>query len=80
MPEIIDASPNVIEVTPSDSTVYDPPLLGVRVGTTAGAVKVRSGGQDSTIPGVQIGETIPGSINKVYATGTTAVGITGWYR
>lgn len=75
--ERINQSPIVVAVTPSDSTVYDPPLVGIRVGTTAGNINVRSGGVDVVITGVQIGETIRANINKVYSTSTTAVGITG---
>lgn len=76
----VDASPKLVEITLSDATVYDPPLLGIRVGTTAGAVKVVSGGADVTIPAVDVGETIVGQITKVYNTGTAAVGLTGWQR
>ena len=75
--ERINQSPNVISVTASNATVYNPPLVGIRVGTTAGNINVRSGGADVVITGVQVGETIYGSFNKVYSTSTTAVGITG---
>jgi hypothetical protein len=77
---LVDASPNIVAITASDVTTYDPPLLGIRVGTTAGNVKVVSDGITVTITGVQIGETIPGSITKVFSTDTTAAGITGWQR
>ena len=76
--EKLNSSPPIKAITPSDATVYDPPLSGIRVGTTAGNVKVRSGGADVTIVGVQVGETVPGEFNMVYSTGTTAVGINGW--
>ena len=76
----VDASPYLVSVSPSDVTTYDPALLGIRVGTSAGAIKVRSNGIDVTIPNVQTGEIIPGNIDMVYSTDTTAVGITGWYR
>jgi len=76
--EKIDQSPNVIAVTPSDSTVYDPPLVGLRVGTTAGNITVRSGGQDVIIVAAQVGENINCKVNKVYSTGTAAVGINGF--
>lgn len=76
--ENVNLSPPVVSVTPSDSTTYDPPLVGIRVGTTAGDIKVRSNGQDVVLTGVQVGEQIAGSFNKVYNTDTTAVGITGW--
>lgn len=76
----VDSSPAIVAVTPSDVTTYDPPLLGVRVGTTAGNVKVVSNGATVTIPGVAVAETIPGKITKVFSTDTTAAGITGWQR
>lgn len=76
----LDASPNLIDITPSDVTVYDPPLTGIRVGTAAGDVAVVSNGVTVTIPAVEVAETLPGSITQVLATGTTATGITGWQR
>lgn len=68
-------------ITPSDSTVYPVPIVGLRVGTTAGDVAVVYADDDLadvvTIPNVQVGETIPGVFKKVMSTGTDAVGITG---
>lgn len=75
--ERINKSPNVIPITPSDTTVYQPALIALRVGTTAGTLVVFSGGQQVTIPNVLAGETIYGSFNKVMAA-TGAVGITGF--
>lgn len=76
--ERIDQSPPVVAITPSDSTVFDPPLVALRVGTTTGDIKVRSNGTDVVIVAVQVGETIKAPISKVYSTGTTAVGINGF--
>lgn len=76
--EKINHSPSLIAVTKSDVTVYNPPLVGIRVGTTAGDVKVRSGGKDVVLHGVQAGETVYGSFNKVYSSDTNAVGINGY--
>jgi hypothetical protein len=76
----VDSSPYVVSVTPHDTNTYDPPLLGLRVGTTAGDIKVVSNGATVTIPAVAVGETVVGSITKVFATDTAAVGITGWQR
>jgi len=74
----IDQSPQIIAVTPSDVTVYDPPLVGLRVGTTAGDITVRSGGIDVVIDNVNAGETVWCKVNMVYSTGTAAVGINGF--
>lgn len=76
--EKINQSPPIVSVTPSDTTVYKPPLKDLRVGTTAGDIKVRSGGKDVVILNVRVGDIIPGEFNKVYATDTTAVGINAW--
>jgi hypothetical protein len=75
--ERINQSPNVIPITASDSTVYTPALVALRVGTTAGTLVVKSNGASVTIPGVLPGETIYGSFNQVLAA-STAVGITGF--
>lgn len=74
----VDASPPVVSVTPSDTTVYDPPLTGLRVSTTAGDIAVVSNGVAVTVPAAQLYEHIPGSFSKVMSTGTAAVGIIGW--
>ena len=74
--ERINKSPNLITVTPSDSTVYTPALIAVRA-TVAGNLTVFSGGQ-SVVIAIAANETIYGSINKVMSTGTTATGITGF--
>lgn len=74
----VAASPYPIEITPSDSTTYDPPLLGLRVGTTAGDISVVSNGSTVVIPAWQLYESLNMTVTKVNATGTTAVGITGF--
>lgn len=75
--ERLNNSPNVVPITASDVTVYNPALVGLRVGTTAGTLVVKSGGQTVTIPNVLAGETIYGSFNQVMAA-STAVGVTGF--
>lgn len=64
-------------VTPSDTV--DLPFItrGIRVGTTAGDVRVTTvDGDDDVIPNVQIGETVPVMATRIWATNTTATGIT----
>lgn len=55
-------------------------IKAFRVGTTAGDVKVITvGGNTVTIPSVQIGETISLQVTRIFATGTAATGLTGFY-
>ena len=74
--ERINQSPNAITVTPSDTAVFTPALVGIRV-TVAGNLVVQSGGAQITIAAAA-NETINMSINKVFNTGTTATGLTGF--
>lgn len=73
----------VFAITPSDQV--DVPgsfTRAVRVGGTAGDVCVTGIDDDpltkTIIPNVQIGETLPIAAKKIWATGTTATGITGF--
>lgn len=73
--ERIDQSPNIIPITPSDTTTYAPALVGIRA-TGAGNLVVMSGGQQVTIA-IAANETIRFSANKVMAA-TTATGLNGF--
>jgi hypothetical protein len=69
------------EITPDDSNDLPREIVSFRVGLTAGAVRVKTAEDDDvTIPGVQIGETIQLRVKRIYATGTTAAGITGFHN
>ena len=77
----VNASPPIILVTPSDVTVYDPPLVGLRLGdAAAAAITVISNDVSVLISGIQPGDTVPGSSSKVMSAGTTATLINGWQR
>ena len=81
MSNIYDTAPasEVFDITKSDTTTYNPPLRGLRVGT-AGDVAVKTPGQHDpvTIPDVLAGETLPIKIEKVMSTNTSASGLTGY--
>ena len=70
-------------ITPSDATVYNPPIMGFRVGGTAGDVAVVFADDELTdiviIPSVQIGEKLPYCVKQIRSTGTSATGITGGF-
>jgi hypothetical protein len=68
-----------VAITPSDTTVYDPPLKALWVGG-AGDVAVVAADDTAavTISGVNGGQIIPVSISKVMSTNTTATLMVGW--
>lgn len=67
---------NAWPVTPSDSNDLTAVTRGLRVGTTAGAIRVTmKGGQVVDFPGVQVGEILPIRCTRVWDTGTDAEGI-----
>lgn len=69
---------DAVSITTSDSTVYDPPLRSLYVGTT-GNVAVRTrGGTTITFTSVPVG-MFPVQCDKVLSTGTTASGLIGLY-
>jgi len=80
--QTVDLSPKLLSITKSDTTLYNPPLTGIVITTTAGDVKVLSGGNVITIPEacLTVGVPFPGSFSRIYSTDTTAVGILGWQR
>ena len=63
------------DVTPSDATIYNPPMRGMFVGGS-GVIKLLAQGDSAAstwqaFPGMYI----PVEIKKVLATGTTATGL-----
>jgi hypothetical protein len=65
---LVNASPIMIAIVQSDTTVYSPPLMGLRI-NAAGTLKVRSGGADHTLTCVAA-EYMAGEFDMVYATTT----------
>lgn len=70
------AAAGAAAVTPSDSTVYDPPGRALWVGAL-GNVAVRMAGDQSVITfvGVAAGTLLPIAVDKVMSTNTTASSI-----
>lgn len=76
----LTSAPDVVDVTPSDTDIYDPPLRGFRVFTTAGDVYVKTlAGNTRKIGNVQIGEFIAVGCTQILSTLTTAAGVTGYW-
>lgn len=81
LPDIPAMTPamDAVDMTNGSDTEMTVWCKAFRVGTTAGAVKVTTvKGTDITIPGVQIGETVRLQCKKIWATGTSATGITAF--
>lgn len=71
---------SAVAVTASDSTVYDPPLLSLWVGSTGDVAVRMSGSQNAvTFASVGSGVLLKMSVDKVLSTGTTASDIIGLY-
>lgn len=75
-----DPASSLIAVTPSDTTVYNPPLRGLYVGGTGNVAVVAASDTSSvTLNTVPAGTFVPVIASKVLATGTTATNIVGYY-
>lgn len=71
------------EVTKSDATTYDPPLICVRIGDTSGGSTLEATGIDgtaATFSNCSQGETIWGPFYKIMSTGTDVSGLVGWFN
>ena len=69
---------DAVAVTPSDSTIYTPPLCGLWIGG-AGNVTVKGrSGNAVTFTNVPAGTILPMVCQAVMATNTTATSITGF--
>lgn len=66
-----------VAVTPSDTTVYDPPLKAIYVGATGGNLTLRVGNTDVLFAGTVVGSVIYCQCSRVMATGTAATSLVG---
>ena len=76
-----DSPTFVTLVTKSDTTTYDPPLLGISIGTAGNLAVIMSDDTAAvTIPAnaLAIGVQHSMSVTKVMSTNTTAAEIVGW--
>ncbi len=87
MPAYVPSAPgtpgHAITVTPSDTTVYNPPLKALWIGTaSSGALAILAPGDTVpvTLAGMPAGWFSAIAISKVMATNTTGLtGIIGFY-
>lgn len=73
-----DPALGALAITPSDSADLSSPIRAVTIGTTGGTISFigRDGTAFTTGP-LPVG-TYPLFATRIRATGTTAVGMTGW--
>lgn len=72
---------NIVEITPDDETVYDPPLICVRIGDVTGGTTLEAvnlAGNALTIENCVQAEVIWGPFIKIVGTGTDVGSIVGW--
>lgn len=73
---------HAIAVTPSDTTVYNPPLKSLWIGGAgSGALAIQAVGDSGTVAlaGVTVGMFQMCVVSKVLATGTNVTAIIGFY-
>lgn len=69
---------NAVAITPSDSTVFNPPLAAISVGT-AGTVIVDCTGTGTSISFTCVaGQTLVGSFTKVHAASSAGALVGQW--
>lgn len=80
MATALNVARDAVAVTPSDTTVFSPPLNGIYVGSIAGGATltvITPAGNSVAFAAVVAGTTIPLQAKQIMATGTTASSIVG---
>lgn len=68
-----------IDITPSDTVVFDPPLYGIRCNGAGGNLAFIDGyGAKHTAWVIATGETISVVVKQILASGTTATGLSSF--
>lgn len=76
----VSSASSAAAVTPSDTTVLDPPGRALYIGVTGDvAVRMAGGQQTLTYTNVQGGSTLSIAVDMVKSTGTTATNINVLY-
>ena len=68
---------DMVAITPSDVTIYDPPLIGVRIGGIGTLTVLTTAGSTISVPNCQVAETIVAPISQVLLA-TTATALVGF--
>lgn len=71
------AAQGAIAITPHDTNALASPVRAVTIGTAEGVIRYRHAGADYTTGPLPIG-LHAFEADLIYATGTTATGLTGW--
>lgn len=78
--ERIGSTLDIIAVTPSDTTVYDPPLRGIYIGSEGDVAIVSENGVAPVIfKNVPVAMILPVKARQVMSTGTDASELVGLY-
>ncbi len=64
-------------ITPSDTTVYDPPIRGIYIGGAGNVTIQNEAGVNTLITAPTAGLVLPVFARQVRATGTTATALVG---
>lgn len=69
---------NAIVITPSDTTVIEPPIRSFMVGAAGNVAIETVEGDEVILVGIQAGQIVPVQCSRIKANGTIATGIRGF--